>query len=85
MRSPRLLLPLLTGALLAAARAEELPEKNLSAFLENYCLDCHDSETRKGNLDLTALGHDPADAKAFAEWVKIHDRVRAGEMPPRNR
>ena len=85
MRSPRLLFLLLAGAAFAAAQGEELPEKNLSAFLENYCLDCHDAETRKGNLDLTALGHDPGDAKAFAAWVKIHDRVNAGEMPPRKK
>jgi hypothetical protein len=25
-----------------------------------------------------------ADARAFATWVKVHDRVRDGEMPPRN-
>lgn len=55
------------------------------AFLEKHCLECHDAENRKGDLDLRALGfklHDPA---TFARWVKVHDRVRDGEMPPKKR
>ncbi|MDX2033307.1 MAG: DUF1592 domain-containing protein [Blastocatellia bacterium] len=55
---------------------------NVREFLEANCLACHDSQTKKGNLDLSALKFDPADEKAFAVWVKVHDRVRDGEMPP---
>jgi hypothetical protein len=28
------------------------------AFLEDHCFKCHDSDTRKGGLDLTALPFD---------------------------
>ncbi|MEP7336761.1 MAG: DUF1592 domain-containing protein [Acidobacteriota bacterium] len=56
---------------------------NVRDFLAANCFACHDSRTKKGNLDLTALKFDPADAKAFAVWVKVHDRVRDGEMPPK--
>src|SRR5438046_60107 len=52
-------------------------------FLAANCFDCHDGQTKKGNLDLTSLKFDPADAKTFAVWVKVHDRVRDGEMPPK--
>ena len=48
-------------------------------FLETHCFDCHDSGTQKGKLDLTALKLDESD---FETWVKVHDRVRSGEMPP---
>ncbi|MBI3882440.1 MAG: DUF1592 domain-containing protein [Verrucomicrobia bacterium] len=53
------------------------------AFLERHCTECHDAETKKGGLDLTALKFDLRDAKIFAEWVKVHDRVQDGEMPPK--
>jgi len=52
------------------------------AFVQSHCLDCHDAETQKEHLDLTALKPDAADAESLAAWVKVHDRVRAGEMPP---
>ncbi len=52
------------------------------AFLEEHCFDCHDGETRKGGLDLTTLTFDLNEAASFAAWVKVHDRVRDGEMPP---
>ena len=55
---------------------------DVRAFLDANCLACHDARTKKGNLDLSALRFDPADEKTFAIWVKVHDRVRDGEMPP---
>ena len=51
-------------------------------FLAKTCYDCHDAESKKGNLDLTELKFTPDDANNFSTWVKIHDRVIAGEMPP---
>jgi hypothetical protein len=56
---------------------------NVHDFLAANCFGCHDGQTKKGNLDLTSLKFDPADATAFAVWVKVHDRVRDGEMPPK--
>ncbi len=49
-------------------------------FLKAHCLACHDKESKKGGLDLTALKADD-----FARWVKVHDRIESGEMPPRTR
>jgi mono/diheme cytochrome c family protein len=53
------------------------------AFLKANCAACHDGETKQGGLDLTALKFDPNDPVTLATWVKVHDRVRAGEMPPK--
>ncbi len=64
--------------------AVELPTTTRS-FLEKHCTDCHDAETKKGGLDLTALAFQPDDARNFASWVKVLDRVSAGEMPPKKK
>ncbi|HZE98076.1 MAG TPA: DUF1592 domain-containing protein [Planctomycetota bacterium] len=51
-------------------------------FLEKHCLECHDKDNAKGGLNLDGLKLDPQDLKNFAVWVKVHDRVHDGEMPP---
>jgi hypothetical protein len=54
-----------------------------SAFLEKTCAPCHGPKTKMGGLDVTALGFDLKSPNVFAEWVKVHDRARDGEMPPK--
>ncbi len=58
---------------------------SVPAFIEQNCTECHDADTKKGNLDLTELKFDLNDAKTFSAWVKVHDRVRDGEMPPKKK
>ena len=53
-------------------------------FLETNCVTCHNSANKKGRLDLTTLKDDYNDPAAFATWVKVHDRVRDLEMPPKS-
>lgn len=67
-----------------AAAAADAPAP-ARAFVDAHCVDCHNEETREGGLDLSALRFDPADAPTFATWVKVHDRTRDGEMPPKKR
>ena len=55
------------------------------AFVSDYCASCHNDVSKKGRLDLTSLAFDPSDSANLAVWIKVHDRVKAGEMPPRNR
>ena len=64
----------------AAAAPAGLPA--LRPFLDRYCTDCHDAADKKGGLDLTNLSADAADAAAHKKWVRVFDRVLAGEMPP---
>lgn len=54
-------------------------------FFAKHCTECHDKETKKGNLDLASLKPDFADAEAFARWVKVHDHIASGEMPPKKK
>jgi hypothetical protein len=55
------------------------------AFVEEYCASCHNDVDNKGRLDLTRLEFVPSDPANLAVWIKVHDRLKAGEMPPRNR
>jgi hypothetical protein len=57
--------------------------KPVKALIDNNCSDCHDADTLKADLDLTALAFEPGDPANLALWVKVHDRVAAGEMPPK--
>ena len=66
------------------AAAAPLP-KATQAFIDKHCASCHDDVEKKGDLDLTALALNPSDPKNFATWVKVHDHVRSGEMPPKKK
>lgn len=54
-----------------------------TGFIAKHCLECHDSNAKEAGLDLSTLKLDLADADNFARWVKIHDRIESGEMPPK--
>src|SRR5204863_119228 len=66
----------------ADARDPLFVARTLRPFLDQHCTGCHDAATKKGGLDLKKLPVDWDVAKNFETWVKVHDRVRAGEMPP---
>lgn len=61
------------------------PVPAIRPFLETHCSECHDAETKKGGLDLTALKFEPASSENFARWVTVFDRVDSGEMPPQKK
>ncbi len=63
--------------------ADELAPSGAQEFFRSHCLDCHDATTKEGGLDLSALGKNLLDPQTMASWVRIHDRVDAGEMPPK--
>ncbi len=79
---PRSSLLLCCLSFLPSLAANALPSAPLGTFLDKHCVECHDTETKKGGLDLSTLNLKLDDASTFAAWVKIHDKVRAGEMPP---
>ena len=79
--NPILLLVALIGAFAFAAPAATDP----SVFLTKHCTECHDKDSKKGSLDLTSLPPATSSAESFARWVKIHDRIESGEMPPKKK
>ena len=62
--------------------APALPEPTRS-FFQKHCTECHDKDSKKGSLDLTSLPPATSSAENFARWVKVHDRIESGEMPPK--
>lgn len=73
---------LLMGCLGAPSlHAGDVP-KPLSTLIESVCFDCHGSSSAEGGLDLTALVFDLNDRSVRDRWIRVHDRVKAGEMPP---
>ncbi len=52
-------------------------------FLRENCAACHTGAEKQGGLDIETLLSAPATSDAWQKWVRLHDRVRAGEMPPK--
>ena len=51
------------------------------AFLDSYCVNCHNPKLRTAGLALDAL--DVAQVGAQAElWERVAGKLRAGSMPP---
>ena len=63
--------------------ADEAPQP-IATLIEQNCTECHDTETKKGKLDLTELTFDLADPKGMDRWVQVFDRVENGDMPPKS-
>lgn len=80
MRS-RLLACIVSVCVSSALQAQEPAH----AFFAKHCHACHDADSKKGGLDLTATKFEGRDRENLATWVKIHDRIEAGEMPPKNK
>lgn len=73
-----LVLPAMLAVVEPAAATVPAPSRE---FFEQHCIACHDADTKEGGLDLTSLPLDAA-PDAFHTWVRVHDRIAAGEMPP---
>ena len=63
------------------ALAEPIPVKQLE-FIGNYCLDCHDEDTAKGELNLEIETVDWSSAKVRHHWEDLFTRVQRHKMPP---
>ena len=83
---PRFVLGVLASSFVLAARgATAFPEAEAFAFTDRYCSSCHNDVDKEGGLDLTSMKFVAGDAANFLTWVKVHDRVQAGEMPPKEK
>ena len=61
-------------------------KKTVLPFMEEYCLDCHDNETKKGKLSLEGI--DPAvnrSADHLELWRMIRDQIHFEDMPPKKK
>jgi hypothetical protein len=74
----RLLIAIVLGTAVSC-QAQDLPVE----FFQTHCYECHDAQSRQGGLDLSGLKGGEDIEKEFARWVRIHDRIASGEMPPK--
>ncbi len=58
-----------------------MPEKHLAVF-DKYCLECHDSLTEKGSVNLEDLSFTLSDLETAEMWQKVLNSLNSGEMPP---
>lgn len=65
----------------ATPQNARLPAKH-RAFLKANCLDCHDSATREGKVDLETLPLNIATIEQAELWQKVLNALNSGEMPP---
>ncbi len=77
------MLALLTALLLAPLSALHAADK--VDFFEQHCTECHDAESKKGGIDLTSLTLRLDEHANFQTWVKVHDAIANGEMPPKKK
>lgn len=66
-------------SLVTTASASDVPVE----FFQTHCYECHDSQARQAGLDLSTLKPEIANREDFDRWVRIHDRIESGEMPPK--
>ena len=82
IRNLLLLFPLATGSLVAGeVRKVELSDR-VKAFVGKYCLDCHNTEKEKGDLDLEKLSYVLDDISTAQYWQDVLDVLNLSEMPP---
>ena len=73
------------GLLISGSSTCQAAARDTAKFIEKNCVECHDADTKKGGLDLTALKFNYSAGTNFEKWVTIHDRVTTGEMPPKKK
>lgn len=54
---------------------------SVAKVIDQYCVSCHDSETKKGRLDLEKIRSEDV-ARHPEEWERVIRKLRAREMPP---
>lgn len=86
--SPRSLvssLALVSSAAFSAAvdAVNQAMDKDLLPLIEQRCMDCHDGEMKKGDIDFEFL-RKPGEARHDIRlWGKVREQIRAGTMPPK--
>ena len=65
----------------SAAKPVAIPEKRFD-FIDTYCLDCHDSASEKGDVNLEFESIDWTSPESQHLWEKVHQVVEEGMMPP---
>jgi hypothetical protein len=78
-------LPLLLVAVLASPLHAASIDPKVSQFVQRYCMDCHDSDTEKGDRNLEPFLKTPDAIGQHATLEEILEQLNLGEMPPKKK
>ena len=92
IRPQLLVVFLLTGASLLVAQEgpgdqalnRQYPQTILP-LVKQFCLDCHSTKTKKGELDLQRFSTIKEVEHDLTAWRKVIEMLRDGEMPPKDK
>ncbi len=80
MRGLILPVALVVGALGLAVAGEVPPA--MRTLIKQHCTECHDAETKKGDLDLTGLSFALTERSTLETWLSVVEQLESGDMPP---
>ena len=76
-----LLVALVLSSGIVSAKEQPSLEDTLYIF-DQYCINCHDSKKRKGDLDLDTMLDERPFVKNKEKWTSVLLRLQNKEMPP---
>jgi len=59
--------------------------KSVQPILKKFCIECHSTKARKGDLDLERFTSLAAVRKDLKPWQHLIEQVEVGEMPPKGK
>ena len=73
-----------------ALAAQGKPDKEgfrklVAPLIDNYCMDCHDKDTSKGDLSLEGIEGNLVSGPDLASWEKVLHQLELGQMPPKKK
>ena len=77
-------LPNTTEAIAKLTPKVVFPEKHLD-FLDMYCMDCHNADSQKGEVNLESLSFTIQNIEQAENWQKVLHVLNSKEMPPEDK
>jgi hypothetical protein len=78
----RLVLMILMVRFVFSIALDAAPPTEVATFLSENCKECHNASDMAGGLDIDALDWAIELRENRERWIRVHDRVVRGEMPP---
>ena len=69
----------------SVAKPKVVFPKKHAAFLDAYCMGCHDADTEKGEVNLEALSFQIETIEQAETWQKVLSALNSGKMPPKKK
>lgn len=66
----------------AATAAGQATPPIVYDVIQRTCIECHNKDASEGGLDLSSLSFELKNHDNRQRWIRVHDRVQHGEMPP---